>query len=436
MTSETSLISSIRCINWRFIIILAAFLMTIHFILFNNDFIPLKKERHESQSPSHSHSGNKNFFDLHDLKAVPEVIPETPSKESAPSTTEETSLKDSSSAIASTSTDSELLPTTSTFLTEALSANVVEASESQNRQELRPTGTTDSSGATGLTTSLTVATASAATGNAKKEYVAICLAVKDQSRDLAEWLTHHYHHVGIKRFYIMDDGSDPPLSSFDMDYGVPESAVTFHYQDRATRGVRMQAIFYSQCIEWHGTNHTWMAYIDVDEFLEATSKKETLDDILKSFEPDDLVGALGVNWKTHTSNGLLKRPESCRKAFTTCLVDSPAELYGGTDDNHHIKSIVKTSFFGGCQNPHKFGLRDGAMTVGETGDIIHGLAWRSPITRDRIALHHYAVKSREEFEEKMLRSNGMSDPKSEGFWDHVENQIPQEECREMAQYDL
>ncbi|KAK7940930.1 uncharacterized protein PG986_013317 [Apiospora aurea] len=34
-------------------------------------------------------------------------------------------------------------------------------------------------------------------------------------------------------------------------------------------------------------------------------------------------------------------------------------------------------------------------------------------------LHHYAVKSRQEYEEKILRSNAMSAPKGEGFWNRT-----------------
>lgn len=36
------------------------------------------------------------------------------------------------------------------------------------------------------------------------EYVALCLAVKDQAKDMVEFFTHHYHHAGIKRFYVME----------------------------------------------------------------------------------------------------------------------------------------------------------------------------------------------------------------------------------------
>jgi hypothetical protein len=270
-------------------------------------------------------------------------------------------------------------------------------------------------------------------GNSTEEYLAVCVAMKDQSRDLPEWLTHHYYHSGVSRFYIMDDGSMPPISEHEMDYGIPQSAITFHYQPRETREENMQMLFYQACQEKWGDKHTWIAYIDGDEFLESTGT-ETVEEVLRSFDADEGVGALGVHWKMHNSNGLLTRPASARKGFTTCLWDSPADYSGGTDDNHHIKSIVKTAKYAHWSNPHKFDLKDGAQTVTEHGDVVTTVAWRSPITRDRVALHHYAVKSRQEYEEKMQRSNGMSEPKNEGFWEHME-MTPTVVCNEMAKYN-
>ena len=46
----------------------------------------------------------------------------------------------------------------------------------------------------------------------------------------------------------------------------------------------------------------------------------------------------------------------------------------------------------------------------EHGDVIEDGAVRIPITRDRIAIHNYALKSRDEFEKKM-RSNAMGQAK-------------------------
>ncbi|KAL2069136.1 hypothetical protein VTL71DRAFT_15474 [Oculimacula yallundae] len=264
------------------------------------------------------------------------------------------------------------------------------------------------------------------------EPIAVCMSVKDQSADMIEFFVHHYHHMGIRRFYVMDDGSDPPLSSFQYP-GIPRTALTFTYQERATRNGYMQLTFYTWCIERYRERHTWIAFIDGDEFLE-TPGKETLGEVLKSFEDDDTVGAIGINWRMHSSSGLKTRPESVRKSFTSCIYDDLA--HNGDDSaNSHIKSIVKMSKAGPAINPHKFSTAPGSNTVGENGDVISTDAWRRPITRKRIGLHHYAVKSRDEFEAKMTRGNGMTDPKGEAFWEEIEYGNPHVNCSEMAAYE-
>ncbi|KAK0112895.1 hypothetical protein ONS95_014614 [Cadophora gregata] len=264
------------------------------------------------------------------------------------------------------------------------------------------------------------------------EPIAVCMSVKDQAVDMIEFLVHHYHNMGIRRFYIMDDGSDPPLSSFQYP-GIPRTALTFTYQERESRDGYMQLTFYTWCIERYRERHTWMAFLDGDEFLE-TPGPETLGEILKTFEEDDSVGALGINWRMHSSSGLIARPESVRKAFTTCIYDD-LEHNGDSSANSHIKSIVKMSHAGPPMNPHKFETSPGSHTVGENGDVIESDAWRRPITRTRIGLHHYAVKSRQEFEAKMERGNGMTDPKGESFWNEIENGNPHVNCSEMAAYE-
>lgn len=36
------------------------------------------------------------------------------------------------------------------------------------------------------------------------EYVAMCLSVKNEHHDMIEFINHHYHNMGIHRFYIME----------------------------------------------------------------------------------------------------------------------------------------------------------------------------------------------------------------------------------------
>lgn len=124
------------------------------------------------------------------------------------------------------------------------------------------------------------------------EHIAICISVANQSLELQEWLVHHYFHMNISHFYIMDDGSLPPLSTYSYP-GIPRSALTFTYQPRETRNGFQQLVFYSTCLENWSKRHSWMAFIDADEYFD-TPGDETLAEVLESFADDEEVGALGV----------------------------------------------------------------------------------------------------------------------------------------------
>ncbi|CAG8956116.1 hypothetical protein HYFRA_00012033 [Hymenoscyphus fraxineus] len=260
-------------------------------------------------------------------------------------------------------------------------------------------------------------------------YIAICAALKDVPIDLPEWLIHHYNHLQIRNFYIMDDGSDPPLSTIPtVDLGIPPASVHFQFQDQSTRGTNEQLLIYQRCLQNWGKRHKWMIFLDGDEFLEMTAGNETLLEFLKEKEQEPGVGAVAVNWRMHTSSGLLKRPTSARKAFTECIWD------GKGTHNLNVKSILRTDAGLEPTSPHTWHLKEGFVTVGEHGDQLEGF-FRQGITRDRIALHHYAGKSREEYEEKMGRGNAMNDPKKENFWQSIEYELPHVGCPEMAEYD-
>ena len=122
-----------------------------------------------------------------------------------------------------------------------------------------------------------------------------------------------------------------------------------------------------------------------------------------------------------------------RQSFTTCVVDPEGYTLPttGWKDNRLTKAIVKTSLFDKPLSPHRFGTINGTLTVGEHGDTIDTFdGMRMPITRDRIALHHYTLKSREQFEDKMKNWKD----KDWSYWDHIEG-LPHEECMEMTKYD-
>ncbi|KAF6222125.1 hypothetical protein HO133_001211 [Letharia lupina] len=263
-----------------------------------------------------------------------------------------------------------------------------------------------------------------------EEYISICMAVKNQHVDLLEWFPHYYYHHGIRRFYVMDDGSQPPISILP-DYGIPRSAITFVYIPRTPIEERPEPmhhhIYGDMCIKDYGKRHTWMGFLDADEFLEMRNG-QTLMQWLHDWEHNDTVGAVAAQWLTHNSAGLLTRPEGgARKNFDKCVVNDP------NGENKHVKMFVRTELFQQVNNVHHIGTKDGYMEVGEHGDPTG--PWRNPVTHEKWALHHYGIKSRQEFIEKQDRgnANALAKPIPQSLWEGVEN-MDEVDCKELTDY--
>ena len=263
-----------------------------------------------------------------------------------------------------------------------------------------------------------------------EEYMSICLMVKNQHLDLPEWFAHYYHHHGIRRFYVMDDGSQPPISILP-DYGIPNSAITFTYIPRTPIEERPEPmqhhIYGDMCMKDYGKRHTWMAFLDADEFLEMRNG-QTLMQWLHDWEGNGTVGAVAAQWLAHTSAGLLTRPiGGARKNFDKCVVDDP------NGENKHVKMFVRTELFQQVHTVHHIGTKDGYLEVGEHGDPTGTV--RYPITHDKWALHHYGIKSRQQFLEKQDRgnANAVAEPIPDSLFENI-NAANEVDCKELTDY--
>ncbi|CAK7242692.1 MAG: hypothetical protein STHCBS139747_004189 [Sporothrix thermara] len=268
-------------------------------------------------------------------------------------------------------------------------------------------------------------------------YISVCLAIKDQRLDLPEFLHHHYYNMGIGHFFIMDDGSEPPLSEMtEEELTIPRDAIEFHYYKPEQHVRWMQYTMYNDCIhlarnESKAVNATWMAFIDADEYIDAPGP-ETLREVLEDFSRVEAIGGVSINWRIHTSNGHLTRQPSTIAAYTECIFDDAEHDNNGTM-NRHVKSLVKVDLFSQPRDPHSFFLKGDHISVGENGDFVQSFL-RSPITRERLAIHHYAVKSKAEYEEKMARGSGMSNHKGWDVWNTYEKKNPHVPCPEMLRW--
>jgi len=264
------------------------------------------------------------------------------------------------------------------------------------------------------------------------EYIAVCLGVRDPDPDISEWFTHYYHHHGIRRFYVIDDGSEPPLTNRKNLYDVPSSAITFDYISRKDRPIDIQKyMFMERCTKPYRGKHTWMGYIDADEFIEMRDpdpKKtpDTLVQYLKGWEKNETIGAVAAQWLTHNSNGLEHRPKkSTRKSFTRCVNN---DLDG---ENKHVKMFAKLALVDNIDSVHHIGTGNGTMQVGEHGEAAG--PFKYPITHDYWALHHYGVKSKDQFNEKHNRNAALDWPTADDLFDRV-NRVNSYECPVLASY--
>ena len=73
-----------------------------------------------------------------------------------------------------------------------------------------------------------------------------------------------------------------------------------------------------------------------------------------------------------------------------------------------VKSIVNTRCtVGPSDSPHSFAHNCSAPVVRTDFTPIHGATANDAPVHDKLVLHHYATKSLEDFELKMLKGSGM-----------------------------
>mmetsp|Transcript_34684 Transcript_34684/g.77116 ORF Transcript_34684/g.77116 Transcript_34684/m.77116 type:complete len:198 (-) Transcript_34684:169-762(-) len=120
-----------------------------------------------------------------------------------------------------------------------------------------------------------------------------------------------------------------------------------------------QGYAYWRCLQQYSSLHTFIGFIDLDEFLVvADSKASSLDDVLREYEG---YGGVSFHWRAITSSGHDKRPDGgVVDAYTSCLAP-----------HHHvhrqIKTFVNTRFKPLMISPHRALFGDQAAQAMERG---------------------------------------------------------------------
>jgi glycosyltransferase involved in cell wall biosynthesis len=190
---------------------------------------------------------------------------------------------------------------------------------------------------------------------------AACLFARDEERDIAEWIAHHFA-VGFDAVVIYDNGSRDRT---------PEIALAFREKHDVTltgwpRTDRdAQSAAYQDCLDNFGGGFDWISFTDADELT--VPRKGGIKDLLAA-RPD--TAAVAVNWAAFGSSrhatrppGLMSetfirraksdflphrvvkfiaRPAAVIEAVTPCMiaVDGPVRTPSGADVRWHRMHIA------------------------------------------------------------------------------------------------
>lgn len=219
---------------------------------------------------------------------------------------------------------------------------------------------------------------------------AVCLYVRNEERDIAEWLAYQ-HVIGFDTCIVYDNGSDDRTAeivhqaSLTQDIRLVEWSSTDKYS-------HIQS--YMDCIARFGSTFEWIAFFDADEFLVLRHQAS----VKQFLAAHAQASAIAINWAFFGSNGhhsLSK--ELTLEAFTR---RAPQAF----QPNSQFKSIVRPRFVKSCINSHCFDV-DGAYCRpgGESFTLKRPGIMEEVALYEWCQLNHYFVRSRQHWIAKALR---------------------------------
>jgi hypothetical protein len=225
----------------------------------------------------------------------------------------------------------------------------------------------------------------------------VCAIVRDELPHILEWLAFH-SLVGAERFWLAVNDPEAEPMQRRLATAIASGIVSL----RLMPGDARQLAAYAWGLEAaRDANCEWVAFIDADEFL----LPQVHADIPRTLEEYEAYAGVVVNWVQFAAKGVERRPDSV-------LASNVWRLPLDDQSNRHVKLIARPGDIDAFRDPHSAVFRPGRFAVTQHGEPVRGPM--APITGTRVRLHHYFLRSREDFEAKMRRGRADIAPRSDG----------------------
>jgi glycosyltransferase involved in cell wall biosynthesis len=253
---------------------------------------------------------------------------------------------------------------------------------------------------------------------------AICLIVRNEARDIAEWIGFHAL-AGFDTQIIFDNRSDDGTDAI-IKAAATRYDIRFH--DWPDRSARSQVNAYEAACAAYRLEFDWIAFLDSDEFLIPT-KDMPINAFLEGFAG---WSGIAVHWAIFGANGHVSYP--CGLVLESFTRRAGVDFF----PSRHVKSIIRPGFAQRCLNPHCFDLRGDRLgsycdaagramqwwPAPEKGGILPGLSLQPP-DYSTCRVNHYFTRSRAHWLAKLKRGypSDVAIRKMEEFEEYDRNEV-------------
>lgn len=247
--------------------------------------------------------------------------------------------------------------------------------------------------------------------------IAICAIFKDEASYLLEWIAFH-RMVGVDLFVLYDNGSSDGGADVVRRSNFARNVTIIEWSDRPG-----QISAYRHFHANFAKDFTWVAFIDLDEFIMPVTGSSIRDILVrKVYEP---YADILLNWHIFGPSGHTGRPPGLVIENFTLRFPDDAEA------NRHVKSLVRTKdLVNIASTPHIFECA--RPTCNARGETVMSYAMQPVACHDVMVINHYFTKSVEEWEYKRRRGRGDSlDPYADRIFSDVVAQATVEDSRAL-----
>jgi hypothetical protein len=226
--------------------------------------------------------------------------------------------------------------------------------------------------------------------------IAIVTIVKDEAAYLAEWLEFHLM-LGVRHVFIYDNGSRDHTPQVLAPY-VREGLVTVTPWRNFIATQHPQTAAYAHSIANFAADYRWVAFIDVDEFMFPV-EGSSLDATFAELADQVIVSLAWINFgpSGHETRppGLVIANYTERAAFPPRTDQYSLLRYKSVVDPRKVWRV----------STHACSLGDGTVLINDRGVAFPAHQARDIryATADKLRLHHYFTRSREEAEQKIAK---------------------------------